>query len=389
MYYRELSNQIMEDIVLRCVTTNYELAVAELMSLLDNSGFFAIDTEYNSELINGCALIQIAVLGTVPTIGEKRATLSRQALRPVTVFVFVVEGQNILPYCLSELLKSSMLKIGCGLTADQQRLQYYQLQLRHTIDIQDLALSLGIQKTSLENLSNKFCAQGMTKAPSPKWGRISFSDVKVIDYAAFDAYLTLEVYLQIIGYDQRCLVRALDPTLLELSDFEQWLCAQFSMLSDNKGLKISEVLTLVRNSYGGLKSEYSKSEEAAMVRVMLGQLEKLEKIRIENDLVIFSKNTTTKSLKPKSDEPSVVHRSLPKTTSAILTDGEVQFAYGRTPGTFPPGGLKVDSFIKSLINGNWLGLKIEQRYERAMFTIDHLIRKGVLRQAADKLYRNE
>jgi hypothetical protein len=447
-------------IIVKIVPAEYaDEIVEEISSRGRQTGFIAFDTEYNSTINNGINMIQLALpldkafLDEIE-FDENCVNLRQPGLRDAIVYIFDVYEDIQLMLKLDKLLSDpKIIKIGCGLDSDQRRLDYYNLRVTPTIDIQHIAHTLGFQKTSLAHLSETLCGLSKLKA---SFSQVKFiqRDPKFLDYAAYDGYLTMECYLKLIRYDhyKRDNRSLKGPSIEQINQFWDWLNKNVfyeRSPQESVGIPIGKILTMTANSYSALKSGYSRDEAGELVGKMLQKLVALDYISISNGVVFVIDRGLDEKSAPKETGETNYHRraqddryshengplSAPyiggqtgdntrlwgaRPSSSLVpmasvvpveTTGFVQkkpvmnsqpfvspllglklspkeiphmtatdaiIAYSRTKIAGLDVGLRIDSYIRCLINNNWQNLSGEQRRELAYAAVNKLIEIGIL-----------
>ena len=231
--------------------------VEEIRQSVRDVGFFAIDTEYDSSVSGGCDTIQIAYLSSMVASEASNANLlelDKPALRTCVVRVFDVKEHIALLSSLRALLTdATIVKVGCGLNSDQQRLSHYDLNLNCTVDIQHLAMSLGYQTPSLGFLSQKFLGLVKGKVAHGRLNNPVYTSGNLLNYAVYDAYLTLECYLHLINYDKKNnhnKVAKGEVSAEEAKALWSWIARSVQM---SKGVSYQRITNMVTNNYGPWK----------------------------------------------------------------------------------------------------------------------------------------
>ena len=382
--------------------------IEELNSIADINGFIAIDTEYESQKDNGCVLIQIATIVNPNTENFITVTpytyiLEQPCLRSVIVYIFEVNEKYIHNSLLKILTSRNLVKIFCGSISDLRRLEYYDLgpgSIPRVIDIQDLVHTLGYQRPSLDNISKKVC--GLSKLNSVNWmtgvdGGITLTK-KFINYAAYDAYLTLECYLRLIEYDKQSNVQRdpILPNLRQLLEFDSWIRQLPNRPSDITGL-----IKLAKNSYGSLK-DISRQQRDTLIEKMVDSLIKIDQLpmegskKIKEKLSLHEDKVSSLSINrlPTEESKKIKEKLSPReerVSSSSQNDNKIDkdaaiSAFKRTSIQIPPNGIKIDSYIKCLINSNWNQYSLQERQKFARETVEILKNVKIFRETNDRLF---
>ena len=114
--------------------------------------------------------------------------------------VYLLCGQ--IPHNLNKLLNhKDIVKVGCDICGDVIKIyQSYGISTMPIIDCQDIAKTLGNFKYSLDDLSFKYLR--LNKLESQLGNYDGWLTHKQIEYAAYDAYLSLALYRKMIGIDK-------------------------------------------------------------------------------------------------------------------------------------------------------------------------------------------
>jgi ribonuclease D len=142
---------------------------------------------------------------------EWKPVFTRGATSPIAIIqlssgdvcvIFPLKRLNGMPYSLRNLLiDPSIIKIGCGTRNDELKLlREYRLEVASLVDVNDIAINLGITKIGLRNLSMSMLHVVMPKGrkvTTSNWERWPLTDSQ-IRYAALDAVITRRIYLALI-----------------------------------------------------------------------------------------------------------------------------------------------------------------------------------------------
>lgn len=120
-----------------------------------------------------------------------------------TCFVFhldyVYQQMKMLPPSLVKFLeKRNIIKVGCDITHDRKKLKKdFNMKPKGCVEIQDLCRSIGNLDYSLNALSEKYLK---LKKLNSQFGNYDAAlTTNQIEYAAYDAYLSLAVYQKIVN----------------------------------------------------------------------------------------------------------------------------------------------------------------------------------------------
>jgi len=114
---------------------------------------------------------------------------------------YVYDQMKVLPPSLIEFLKKrNIIKVGCDISLDAKKIKKdYDLKIKGIIDIQDLSRAIGNLNYSLNSLSQKYLK---LKKLDSKLGNYDTTLIKTqIEYAAYDAYLSLMLYKKMTKSD--------------------------------------------------------------------------------------------------------------------------------------------------------------------------------------------
>lgn len=115
-----------------------------------------------------------------------------------TSFIFHLQStynqKKVLPQSLVKFLENrNIIKVGADITLDSKKIKKdYNIKIKGIIDIQDLSRSIGDLDYSLGNLAEKYLH--LHKLKSNLGNYDSILTLNQIEYAAYDAYLSLMLY---------------------------------------------------------------------------------------------------------------------------------------------------------------------------------------------------
>lgn len=114
----------------------------------------------------------------------------------IVVYLLHISHSRFIPKSLSDLLQSQhIVKIGCDLGGDGHVLETsLGCQLRPTVDIQILQLSMGSCDYSLDRLGKRYLGMGKIAFSHRNADWSGALTGRQLEYAVMDAYLTLGVY---------------------------------------------------------------------------------------------------------------------------------------------------------------------------------------------------
>lgn len=430
-------------IIVKLVSQNdasYKRAIEEINFFADQTYFVSVDIE-KGNVRSGCTLIQVGVmvppLRTFPySISTYKSVnvLQQPSHRDSIVYLFDIThtfsaetGFCTIPSSLKNLLESkSIMKVVCGLESDKHMVNESGSDLITTVDIQHLAKSLGFQSPSLKNLSQQFA---LLKKMRPRAGNgpsgsgymdPSKSAYMDYDYAAYDAYLTLESYLKIIGYDNLTEARIEDTfvTLDELMRFWTWINS--SVATDRVQRQV--LIRMASNGYGDWKdllrsTSIIKIEKAITNLIAIGYIKIDDQTLPEDPMLIIKKShllkSTTKIRTPPELAPEMGQCQPAKTSqiqqwlpiedmiplygdeelqdSSIVTESDALAAYNRTKVAIPAHGIKIGSYVKCLLNtrlGRYPCSKSDAE-QYVYMVVDKLVELGKFAREGNLLFQRE
>ena len=305
------------------------------------------------------------------------------------------------------LMDRSIIKTGCGITKDMKDIKKsYNIKCKGYIDLQDISRSTGNLHYKLDDLGQKYLNLGKMK------GSLGDYDGKLTDkqirYAAYDSYLSLAVYLKMLGVDRKNKVlfytegtegiggiggtegigvpggpekNGVDGLSIEygLINAEDHL-ELFKFLKDNNiFLSSQEYETKIISNR--VKNGFAKwRDDVGTIAHKVYQC--LHKLKEQNLIREVRKNVWTLCLVPPNEEQRVANGQL---------EGIIKKVQECCTKTITVHGIKKESLVKSLINSlPHLNIGIYDIEGKVIFfskLIDVLIARGTLRIGAkDKLY---
>jgi hypothetical protein len=237
------------------IATNYEQCIILASSILKESPVsIGFDTE--------------------TTVGRVHAS-TLQLSTGESCYIFqlyrIFKDSGRLPNEIFKILQSPhIIKIGCDLSSDVNKLNSYGIILQGTIDIQSIARTMLIPDINLDGLASKFFPdQSGKKRFNIKWDWDIDLNEKQIKYAAKDAHLSLAIYYKIIS--GVAITNSLTVNTLTVNDdpgekeYLEWL----KELGHTSTLKIDKVINQTVNSYGPWAKKYTKNDRATLSRQLI------------------------------------------------------------------------------------------------------------------------
>lgn len=375
----------MEPLLTIKVATNYELSVKyaqELEELALVKGYVSIDTEYDSSKpeSSGIDLIQLGI----DCDSEPRRSNTLTVKRNATVYVFNIKEIGTLVKPLSDILTNDkIVKLGCGFDADRKRLTPYGITCTPLVDIQHIAHTCGFRLLSLNEISDIIC------------GLVKESTRDMIKYAAYDAYLILECYLQMVPY-KAPITNSAPSTPTKDSALAFWKWLNIILSAQGKSMHIDRLRRAVNSGYTEWKYLYAREHVPQALNETLLILARLGYITFTNDRVALVPTTPTytppaPTFSPVGEYSFDLPPHAPITDEVpiddirvedvvTLTTEDVHTAINRTRVSCPPGGLKRDKYINSLKNCNWHDSPAATKNKYANLTIDIGLRNKFLGQ---------
>lgn len=162
------------------------------------------------------------------------------------------------------LQSSNIIKIGVDLIQDTNNLLCYGINLRGTIDIQCIAKTMMINDISLEGLALKFVPELSGKdVLKLNWNWDNDLTEKQIQYAAKDAYLSLQIYQKMLmGVTITTNTSVEDPGA---EDYLEWI----QRIPKSNPIKINKLVNQTVNSYGPWAKRYTKMEKVELATKLI------------------------------------------------------------------------------------------------------------------------
>ena len=221
-------------------------------------------------------------------------------------YVIQLSQFAVIPKALVKWLQNSnYIKVGVDIITDCHRLwECYHLSINGMIDIKPLALALGEPKQSMDALGVKYLShqgyqptKGHISWKTP-WSSSTLTD-RQIQYAAQDAYWSLQIFKALIGqirpvnYPQKEKEEETEEEI-SLDDFCQKVLEVLQ--TAKKGMKISSVANVMANSYGPLVRNYLLAQRKEKALEFIKMLVDQGKLHQKGDRIVINHPDTCKRL---------------------------------------------------------------------------------------------
>lgn len=244
--------------MLTYVASNYEQCEIFSATLLNGNpvvlGFDTETTVYREENNSHASIVQLCVCSET------------QSICYIFQLYKIFKESGKLPRDIIKILQNpNIIKVGADVTSDFIRLALYGITLQGSIDIQSIARSMLIPDISLEGLATKFVPDLAGKDTLKlKWNWDHHLNEKQIQYAAKDAYLSLQIYQKMLNGVN--IITDL-PTNEDPGEEEylEWL----KKMPKTYPIKIEKLVNQTINSYGPWAKRYTKIQRAEIARNLI------------------------------------------------------------------------------------------------------------------------
>lgn len=191
-----------------------------------------------------------------------------------------------LPKSFIKILRSTnIVKIGTDITNDLINLNSYQISVNRIIDVQCIAITMGIVDIGLDALCNKLLPDISNKKYKldHKWNWDLELTIDQINYAATDAYLSLLIYKQLIkGVDIETPDNIIDND--DYNNYYNWI--KNALI--NQSTTVDKLVNRTVNSYGFWAKKYTQSKRFTYSRELINKfiVDKLLTLDVNGKLTI-------------------------------------------------------------------------------------------------------
>ena len=250
----------------------------------------------NAELLQICVPDSLQTIGGLfrgmPISPESKAYTND---KDGTFTVYLIRVSKIyheingLPKLLSQILRSKeIIKVGCDINLDVENFyRSFGLKIEGCIDDQLVARSFGIKEISMDNLGVMLFNSGKYKIKQQESQNIDWSSLltdRMIQYAAYDAYLSLIIYRGLINYFSRPVVINNTPSSVPAeTNFDPvrtyvtydhamttyMILTKTTAFAGKKPPTLEVIINTVVNSHRELSSKMKRQELAMVLRYQL------------------------------------------------------------------------------------------------------------------------
>ncbi|HLX54003.1 MAG TPA: 3'-5' exonuclease, partial [Aquella sp.] len=174
------------------------------------------------------------------------------------------DSQGKLPSSLIKFFNApDIIKVGAAIQLDAENIKKsYGIKIQGIVNIQDLARSMGISKISLNDLAEKYLNLNKLDSKLGNYDTTLTNDQ--IEYAAYDAYLSLAIYQKMLNIPLKStkpyfytpendFESKFKPNDVNIDKFEAVRVFNFlqtmKVFSPNEGVYFEKIFNVIKNSY--------------------------------------------------------------------------------------------------------------------------------------------
>lgn len=269
------------------------------------------------------AIAQLCIKGNIakhPYISI--TTLELPSGEDYTCYIFpliryTLEKDIVAPKSIKQLLnRDTLVKVGADIKGDVMNIEKaYTISILAWLDLQDLAKSLGIKDASLNSLSITYA--NAQKLPSGYGNYNGKLNTVQIQYAGYDAYLSLKVYESILARSH-IIVPAVQAPVLNIKITLDQYYDMMKFINTKTTIRLSKTpsdmqifVDTFKNSYSNFKTEKRNNEIVAITKAFLDMAVKKRDLVYKDGIYEF----------PDKEVPTVVRELIMNNIDTISVNG--------------------------------------------------------------------
>src|SRR5579863_187882 len=295
------------------------------------------------------------------------------------------DSQGKLPSSLIKFFNApDIIKVGAAIQLDAENIKKsYGIKIQGIVNIQDLARSMGISKISLNDLAEKYLNLNKLDSKLGNYDTTLTNDQ--IEYAAYDAYLSLAIYQKMLNIPLKStkpyfytpendFESKFKPNDVNIDKFEAVRVFNFlqtmKVFSPNEGVYFEKIFNVIKNSY----ADWNHDLETASLKLQ-------QALNILTELKYLNFNDGMWSTRTSEQSSEIIYKErLEKNYHNNFLDF-YNMLVSLTKRIITVDGIKKGSLIKMLANST-IKIMMNNKEKQIIKCIEEMIRRGILFKSA-------